>query len=180
MKKHNVYLLQGSNKENKKKYLDESLFLISKKIGEIIKKSSYFESIAWNMNKNTSFFYNRALHIKTFHSPIELLEKILNIEFLIGRKSTCSSSRSTTTHCNPKNRLYQDREIDIDILFYDHLIIQSSMLTIPHPLFHFRRFAIEPMCEISPKKHHPVFHLTLLEILGGCVDKLEVKKMDIS
>ncbi|WP_185851587.1 2-amino-4-hydroxy-6-hydroxymethyldihydropteridine diphosphokinase [Blattabacterium cuenoti] len=171
MKEHNIYLLQGSNKENKKEYLDKSLFLICKKIGKIIKKSSYFESVAWNMNKNTSSFYNRALHVKTFHSPIELLENILEIESIVGRKS------KKNIFSFKKKRKYQDREIDIDIIFYDHLIIHSSMLTIPHPLFHLRRFAIEPMCEIYPKKYHPIFNLTILEILGACIDKLEVKKI---
>ncbi|WP_185856068.1 2-amino-4-hydroxy-6-hydroxymethyldihydropteridine diphosphokinase [Blattabacterium cuenoti] len=167
MKEHNIYLLQGSNKGDKKKYLDESLSLISEKIGKVIQKSSYYESVAWNMNRNTSTFYNRALHIKTFHSPIDLLEIILKIESLIGREKK-------------KKREYFDREIDLDILFYDQIIIHSFILTIPHPLLHFRRFSLVPMCEISPKKFHPVFHLTLIEILGVCTDKLEVKKLSIS
>ncbi|AGW85787.1 2-amino-4-hydroxy-6-hydroxymethyldihydropteridine pyrophosphokinase [Blattabacterium sp. (Nauphoeta cinerea)] len=164
MKEHDVFLLQGSNKENKKKYLDKSLILMSKKIGKIVKISSYFESEAWNM-KNYSIFYNRALHIKTNHSPIDLLNQILNIEFLIGRKRN-----SCTEH-------YQDREIDIDILFYDRIIICNFILTIPHPLLHLRRFVLEPLCEIAPNKNHPILNLSILEILGLCMDKLYVKKI---
>ncbi|WP_185860732.1 2-amino-4-hydroxy-6-hydroxymethyldihydropteridine diphosphokinase [Blattabacterium cuenoti] len=164
MKEHNVFLLQGSNKEDKKEYLDKSLILISKKIGRIIKISSYFESEAWNM-KNSSTFYNRVLYIKTNDSPIDLLKKILNIESIIGRrKDSCKEE-------------YKDREIDIDILFYDHIIIYSFILTIPHPLLHLRRFVLEPMCEIEPNKNHPIFDLTILEILGLCMDKLHVKKI---
>ncbi|WP_185871659.1 2-amino-4-hydroxy-6-hydroxymethyldihydropteridine diphosphokinase [Blattabacterium cuenoti] len=164
MKKHNVFLLQGSNEENKKKYLDESLILISKKIGKIINISSYFESEAWNMI-GSSVFYNRALHIKTNFSPIDLLRKILNIEFLTGRRRNFSQKK------------YQNREIDIDILFYDYIMICSHILIIPHPLLHLRRFALEPMCEIAPNQNHPTFNLTMLEILGSCVDKLYVKKI---
>lgn len=167
MQEHHIFLLQGSNKENRKNYLENSLFLISDNIGTILKKSSYFESQAWNMKKNTYPFYNRALHIKTNLSPMSLLKEIHNIEFLIGREN------------NKKKEVYQDREIDIDIIFYDNIIIYSSILTIPHPLFHFRRFALEPMSEIIPNKKHPIFNLTILEILGLCLDKLKIKKLNI-
>ncbi|WP_185862152.1 2-amino-4-hydroxy-6-hydroxymethyldihydropteridine diphosphokinase [Blattabacterium cuenoti] len=163
MNEHHVFLLQGSNKGNRKKYLDESFILIFKKIGKIIKKSSYFESEAWNM-KNSPCFYNRVLHVKTNHSPIDLLKKIYDIESFIGRKKNIEKK-------------YKNREIDIDILFYDNIIINSSILTIPHPLLHFRKFVLEPMCEIIPNKNHPIFNLTLLEILGTCIDKLYVKKI---
>ncbi|WP_185867156.1 2-amino-4-hydroxy-6-hydroxymethyldihydropteridine diphosphokinase [Blattabacterium cuenoti] len=164
MKEHDVFLLQGSNKGNKKEYLDQSLISISKKIGRIIKISSYFESEAWKM-KNSSIFYNRALYVKTNYSPIDLLKKILDIEILIGRKKNLFQEK------------YQSREIDIDILFYDHIIIYSSILTIPHPLLHLRRFVLEPMCEIAPNKNHPIFNLTILDMLGLCMDKLYVKKI---
>ncbi|WP_185866029.1 2-amino-4-hydroxy-6-hydroxymethyldihydropteridine diphosphokinase [Blattabacterium cuenoti] len=169
MKEHHVFLLQGSNKKNRKEYLDQSLILISQKIGKILKKSSYFESEAWNM-KNSPPFYNRALYVKTSHSPISLLENILNIEFLIGRIGIKKNHNHYTEE-------YEDREIDIDILFYDHIIIHSSILTVPHPLLHMRRFVLEPMCEIIPNKIHPIFNLTLLDILGVCTDKLNVKKL---
>ncbi|WP_185862708.1 2-amino-4-hydroxy-6-hydroxymethyldihydropteridine diphosphokinase [Blattabacterium cuenoti] len=173
LKEHDIFLLQGSNKDNKKKYLEDSLVLISKEIGKVIKKSSYFESEAWNMSKNTSTFYNRALHIKTLYSPMEILEKIYHIELIFGRKYKSITDQNDFD----EKKKYKDREIDIDILFYDHLIMHSSVLTIPHPLLHFRRFALEPMCEISPRKYHPVFHITLLEILGLCADKFKTRRI---
>ncbi|WP_201260532.1 2-amino-4-hydroxy-6-hydroxymethyldihydropteridine diphosphokinase [Blattabacterium clevelandi] len=177
MKEHNLFLLQGSNKENRKKYLDESLVLISKKIGKIIQKSSYFESEAWSMKKDTYSFYNRALHVKTFYSPIEILEKIYDIEFLIRKKSI--KNKKVKNQSSKKNtKFYKDREIDIDILFYDRIIIHSSILTIPHSLLHLRKFVLVPMCEISPKKYHPIFNTTLLEILGVCEDQLKIKKIE--
>ncbi|WP_185851005.1 2-amino-4-hydroxy-6-hydroxymethyldihydropteridine diphosphokinase [Blattabacterium cuenoti] len=167
MKEHSVFLLQGSNKGNKRKYLDSSLTLIYKKIGRIISKSSLFACEGWNMDENTPIFYNRVLHIKTLHSPIDILKNITEIENLLGR--------------NPKKKnllkKYEDREIDIDILFYDRIIIKSFILTIPHPLLHFRRFILEPMCEIAPNKFHPIFHLTILEILGLCIDHCKIKKL---
>ncbi|AWU40091.1 2-amino-4-hydroxy-6-hydroxymethyldihydropteridine diphosphokinase [Blattabacterium punctulatus] len=176
LKEHNVFLLQGSNKENRKKYLDESLFLISKKIGKIIQKSSYFESEPWSMNKDTYPFYNRALHVKTFYSPIDILEKIYDIEFFINKKSIMNKKVKNQSSQNKK--FYKDRKIDIDILFYDQIIIHSSILTIPHSLLHLRKFVLVPMCEILPKKYHPIFNTTLLEILGVCEDKLKIKKIE--
>ncbi|WP_185869047.1 2-amino-4-hydroxy-6-hydroxymethyldihydropteridine diphosphokinase [Blattabacterium cuenoti] len=167
MKEHHVFLLQGSNKENRKEYLDQSLILISQKIGEIIKKSSYFESEAWKM-KNSSFFYNRALYVKTFQSPINILENISNIEFLVGRRKK---------HTDIGKKKYENREIDIDILFYDDMVIFSSILSIPHPLLHMRKFVLEPMCEINPNKNHPIFNLTIIEILGVCTDNLNIRKL---
>ncbi|AWU43985.1 2-amino-4-hydroxy-6-hydroxymethyldihydropteridine diphosphokinase [Blattabacterium sp. (Cryptocercus kyebangensis)] len=176
LKEHNVFLLQGSNKGNRKKHLDESLALISQKIGKIIQKSSYFESEAWNMHKDTYPFYNRALYVKTFYSPIDLLEKIYDIEFFLRKKSITNKKIKDLSSKNKKS--YKDREIDIDILFYDQIIIHSSILTIPHSLLHLRKFVLVPMCEISPKKYHPIFNTTLLEILGVCEDKLKIKKIE--
>ncbi|WP_185873857.1 2-amino-4-hydroxy-6-hydroxymethyldihydropteridine diphosphokinase [Blattabacterium cuenoti] len=169
MKQHNVFLLLGSNKTNRKKYLNKSLILISKIIGKIIKKSSVFKTSPWNMKKNTPYFYNIVLHIETFYSPMEVLKKIFKIEFIISKKISNKNFK--------KNKEYKNRKIDIDILFYDHIIIYSSILIIPHPFLHFRRFVLEPMCEIMPNKYHPVFHITILELLGVCIDKLKVKKI---
>ncbi|WP_185865035.1 2-amino-4-hydroxy-6-hydroxymethyldihydropteridine diphosphokinase [Blattabacterium cuenoti] len=166
MKKHFTYLLAGSNQGDRKNYINYSLELISKKIGTITKKSSYFESQAWNMKKNTPNFLNRIFRVSTILSPMNLLKMILNIEYLIIKKKK-----------NPKNIFYENRKIDIDILFYDQLIINSSNLIIPHKLLHFRKFVLFPMCEINPNKLHPIFNMNMLEILGTCSDILWVKKI---
>lgn len=165
MKIHDIFILQGGNKGNRIKYLENSLYLMSKKIGKIIQKSSFFKSEAWGMSENSPIFYNRVIKLKTKLSPSLLLKKILDIEFCIGRKKS-------------EKKHNKDRIIDIDILFYDELVLYSSQLIIPHKLLHFRKFALEPMCEISPEKIHPIFNISILELLGLCPDKSMVKKLN--
>ncbi|WP_185873314.1 2-amino-4-hydroxy-6-hydroxymethyldihydropteridine diphosphokinase [Blattabacterium cuenoti] len=170
LKEHDIFLLIGGNQGNRKKYLDESSILIDKKIGKIIKKSSFFKSEGWKMKKNTPYFLNQIINIKTFCSPISLMDKIKKIENSIEKKSEIITYKN--------KRIYKNRKIDIDILFYDQLIIYTSNLNliIPHYLFHLRKFILIPMCEINPNKLHPVFKMTILEILGSCSDNSIVKK----
>ncbi|WP_262889855.1 2-amino-4-hydroxy-6-hydroxymethyldihydropteridine diphosphokinase [Blattabacterium cuenoti] len=85
-KKHNIFLLIGGNQENRKKYLNIAIILINKKIGKIINKSSFFKSEAWKMKKDSPYFLNIIVHVKTFYSPIFLMNEIKKIENLIIEK----------------------------------------------------------------------------------------------
>jgi 2-amino-4-hydroxy-6-hydroxymethyldihydropteridine diphosphokinase len=64
--------------------------------------------------------------------------------------------------------------IDIDLLYFNNDIIDSEQLTIPHPLLHKRRFALEPLCEIIPEYVHPILLKTNRQLLDECEDKGEV------
>jgi 7,8-dihydro-6-hydroxymethylpterin-pyrophosphokinase len=66
------------------------------------------------------------------------------------------------------------RCIDIDILFYDNIILNDTSLIIPHPEFHKRNFALIPMAEISPGFIHPVFGKTISSLLEESTDRHEV------
>ncbi|XOD68703.1 MAG: 2-amino-4-hydroxy-6-hydroxymethyldihydropteridine diphosphokinase [Flavobacteriales bacterium AspAUS03] len=160
-----VFLMLGSNKGDKKQYLDISLILIAQRMGEIVETSSYYESQPWEM-KDAPVFWNRVLRLKTTHSPMDLLKGILGVEWSLGKTSKSS------------DRFYEDREIDIDILFYNQIVFEGSRLSIPHPLLHLRRFVLKPMCELAPQKQHPIFGLTLNTLLSRCTDLLSVKKID--
>lgn len=70
------------------------------------------------------------------------------------------------------------RVIDIDILFYNDVVMQEPNLTIPHPRLQNRRFALVPMQEIAPGLVHPVFHKTITQLLQECPDKLAVSKFE--
>ncbi len=64
--------------------------------------------------------------------------------------------------------------MDIDIIFYDQLIINQKNLTVPHPRMHLRRFVLVPLSEIEPQYVHPVLGLTVKALLDKCTDTLSV------
>jgi 2-amino-4-hydroxy-6-hydroxymethyldihydropteridine diphosphokinase len=94
--------------------------------------------------------------IETDLTPYVLLEKILSLESLLGR-------------VRGKER-YTSRPIDIDILFYDDIVIDKDHLKIPHPLLHERKFVLIPLCDIEPGMIHPVLGKTIAELLQICKD----------
>lgn len=149
-------ILQGSNLGEREKFLTLSLNLIEKKIGRIIEKSTIIESEPWGFNSQ-QWFLNRVLIIETKDEPIILLEKLKNIETLLGREQ------------NNTNQ-YQSRVIDLDILYFNNQIIEISNLTIPHAHLQDRVFTLIPLCEILPDYFHPKLLKTNSELLENCHD----------
>ncbi len=144
-----VYLLLGSNLGDRAKNIENALEELEK-IGVIIlKKSSLYETKPWGYKKQPDFL-NLAIECSTSLSPFDLLGEIKKIEIKMGRQNTIK---------------YGPRIIDIDIIFYDNLILKSDTLTIPHPLMHEREFALKPLCEIAPHIIHPELKVSLKELL---------------
>ena len=130
-----VYLSLGSNLGDKKSNLEKAVSLISKKVGKIVRASSFYQSAPCGFESENDFL-NAVILIETSFSPTELLAKTQEIERKMGRKT-----KSTKT--------YSDRIIDIDILFYDDLVIDTPELKIPHPLWKERDFVLIPLAEIQ-------------------------------
>ena len=128
-----VYLLTGSNIGDRLHFLQKAEQEIAAKIGKIVAKSSYYESDAWG-NTEQENFWNQCIALETTLSAETVLETVLNIEKEMGRIRTGE---------------WQPREIDIDILFFGEKIIKSERLTVPHPRFHERNFALVPMLEVN-------------------------------
>ena len=163
--KHTVYLLLGSNKGDSLSFLSYAREHLDSQIGEISNSSSIYRTEPWAMDAD-QWFHNQVLEIQLNIDPDKLLEMILKIEEELGRK------RSLENHGS-----YESRTIDIDILYYGNLILNTDNLVIPHPRIQERRFVLEPMCEIAPSLIHPVMNKSQREMLDICSDHSIIERL---
>lgn len=146
-----VYLSLGSNKDDRIGYIQQASLLLGAIEGvEIIRTSAFYETEPWNM-QSENWFVNAVVELKTTLTPQRLLEECQRIEKQLGRKPATPG-------------VYEDRTIDIDILFYKKEIISSDELTIPHKFVHLRAFTLVPLLELIPDFEHPVLHKTISEL----------------
>ena len=157
-----VGLLLGSNFENKKKYLFSAVEAISKK-HLVVKSSSVYSSSAWGYESDNDYV-NQAIIINCAISAELLLQELLHIEKELGR------TRSVLVE-----NIYEDRAIDIDIIFFSNFIINSPSLVVPHPRMQLRRFCLLPFNEIAPNFLVPKMNKTINQLLSSCKDKTKVK-----
>ena len=146
-----VFIGLGTNTGDKQNNLITATALLAERVGEILALSSMYETEPWGFESDNTFL-NAVLVQKTSLTPSELLNVTRLIEIEMGRIEKSNGS-------------YQDRIIDIDILMYDDIIMQTSRLTIPHPLMHKRLFVMQPLAEVAPEMIHPVLHKTIQELL---------------
>jgi 2-amino-4-hydroxy-6-hydroxymethyldihydropteridine diphosphokinase len=149
---------------NREANLKEALSLIDMNIGGILKKSSVFETEPWGFEAGINFL-NMALEVETKHTPSGILGSILMIEAQLGRIRTETQ--------------YSSRIIDIDILFFDEMIMDEITLNIPHPYLHKRKFVLVPLNEIAPDFIHPVLKKSIGSLLNSCEDISEIRKIII-
>lgn len=156
-----VYILTGGNLGNRLANLNYARREIEYYCGKVLQESGVYQTAAWGPVPQPDYL-NQVLHIQTNLEPKPLLTQVLAIERDMGRV---------------RSERYAARTIDIDILYYDAIIIDETDLTIPHPRLHMRRFVLVPLCEIAPHLQHPILGLTTLQLLEQCVDPLDVKKI---
>ena len=149
----------GSNLGDRKKFLSLAREAIGKEVGSIETSSAVHESSAWGLTKQPDFL-NQVILVKTSLTPFKVLSKIQEIELDLGRE---------------RFEKWGPRIIDIDILYFGNLIINSENLIIPHPGIPERRFTLEPLKEVAPDFVHPVLQKTNSELLDLCKDSLGVQ-----
>lgn len=146
-----VYLGLGTNLGDKEANLRTAIYKLQERIGKQVSLSSFYETAPWGFESDHSFL-NAAIGLETNLSPIEILHITQEIEKELGR-----TKKSV-------NGSYSDRLIDIDILLYDTLVLQTPELTIPHPLMTERDFVMNPLIEIAGNVIHPTRQKTLSEL----------------
>ena len=135
-----VFILLGGNLGDKSKIFEETKKLIGERVGLVIKQSSVYVTEPWGFDSEQ--FWNQAIIVETTLNPHEILQQTQTIEKNMGRTNK-------STH-------YEARTMDIDLLFYNDLKLNTSDLTLPHPKIGERKFVLIPLNEIAPDKRHPV------------------------
>jgi 2-amino-4-hydroxy-6-hydroxymethyldihydropteridine diphosphokinase len=153
-----IYLLTGSNEGDRLAQLQAAAKLVAERLGKVVRASTVYESEPWGLQGQADFL-NQALEVRTALSPLKTLEAILSIEQEFGRV---------------RSQKWAARNIDIDLLLYDDLVLDDARLRVPHPLLHERNFALVPLMEIAGEVMHPSLEKTIEELYMESQDPLEV------
>lgn len=151
---HEAFVAFGSNMGNKKEYLENAIEGLKNSKGcKVDKVSSIIETEPYG-GVEQDVFLNGALKMRTLLTPEELLDRLHELEQ--------EANRERLIHWGP-------RTLDLDILLYDNLVMESDDLCIPHVDMQNRDFVLRPMAEIAPYKRHPVYGKTMKEMLEALV-----------
>jgi 2-amino-4-hydroxy-6-hydroxymethyldihydropteridine diphosphokinase len=150
MKEHIVYLALGSNLGNRLSNLKEAIAALPPQM-EVKAKSPVYETPPWGY-ENQPKFLNQVIKAKTYLDPEPLLKHLKRLEVALGRKESFPNG---------------PRLIDMDILFFDDLILNTPTLIIPHPRLHERGFVLLPLMDISPDLVHPISKKSVRELVAG-------------
>jgi len=161
-KKHIAYIGIGSNVGDRLHYCENAILEILK-VGphRLLAKSSFFKTEPVGY-RSQDWFVNGVIKIETDLEPFVLLRTLKTIETQLGRTETFR---------------WGPRTIDLDILFFDDIQIQTGELKIPHPLIQDRKFVLIPLAEIDRHLIHPVLEKTVQELLNDFREDQEVEKL---
>jgi 2-amino-4-hydroxy-6-hydroxymethyldihydropteridine diphosphokinase len=155
---NDVYLLTGGNLGNRKAQLELACAAIGASVGVVKRASRLYETAPWGLAGQPAFL-NQVLWVQTVLSGPEVLHEALRIEAQMGRQ---------------RQQRYAARTIDIDVLLFNHDVIDLPELVVPHPAMALRRFVLAPLAELAGQYRHPVLNLTIAQLLQHCPDPLEV------
>ena len=151
MGKHVAYVSAGSNIGDRLENCKIGLSAIEMSGAAVIKAWSNFYMTSPVDYREQDWFVNAAVKIETDLAPAILFKEMAAIQTRAGRSSDAVR--------------FGPRVLDLDIIFYDDMVMDSPELTIPHPRMHMRRFVLEPLCDIDPLVVHPVLKRNLKDLL---------------
>jgi 2-amino-4-hydroxy-6-hydroxymethyldihydropteridine diphosphokinase len=122
----------------------------------LVARSPFYETEPVDYT-DQEWFLNAAVKIETDLAPLELLARVQAVQKELGRSDG--------------GIRFGPRVLDLDIIFYDHLILETPQLTIPHPRMHKRRFVLQPICDIDGSVVHPILGQDVKKILNQMTDK---------
>ncbi|MBO4568072.1 MAG: 2-amino-4-hydroxy-6-hydroxymethyldihydropteridine diphosphokinase [Bacteroidales bacterium] len=157
MASETVFVLLGSNLGDRELLVNQASKMIGERCGKIVAKSRLYESEPWGF-KSEHWFLNQVVKVETALSPDDLMKELLEIEKELGRDRSVPHEG------------YVSRPMDLDILYFGNEIIDTQMVTAPHPRLHERRFTLLPLCDVAPDFVHPVMKKTNLQLLDECQD----------
>ena len=159
---HHAWVGLGSNLGDRSVQLAQAQEQLMLSCGKILQVSGIYESHPQGFESGHLFF-NQCLQLETQLSPLAFLRELLEIERKMGRYR--------------EGMGYTDRIIDLDILFFDDLIIHSEDLHVPHPRMADRKFVLYPLWEIAADKMDPETGLTVAELLAQCNDPSHIERV---
>lgn len=154
---HTAYLSIGSNIDDRYANCCRGIqHLCSDGLVRLVAQSPFYETEPVDYTQQ-AWFLNAAIKIRTDLAPLELMHKAQAVQKQMGRK-----------HGGIR---FGPRILDLDIIFYDDLVMASFELTIPHKRMHKRRFVLQPICDIDPNIVHPVLRQSVNRLLDQLEDE---------
>ena len=155
---HTAYIALGSNLGDKEANLRRALELLIERGVEIVKTSTFISTEPYGVTDQPQFL-NGVCEVRTSLEPLELLHTLLDIEQEMGRV---------------RLRHWGERNIDLDLLLYEDVVLDTPELKLPHPDMQNRDFVLLPLAEIAPELVHPILQKSIEELSNLYISKRAV------
>ena len=143
-----AYIALGSNLGDKEKNLRRALLLLTQQGVEVVRVSSFLSTEPYGVTDQPQFL-NAVACVRTSLAPLALLDVLLATELAMGRV---------------RLRHWGERNIDLDLLLYEDVVLDTKRLRLPHPDMQNRDFVLLPLAEIAPELKHPTLQKTIWEL----------------